>query len=60
MDCSTVQILDITAFGPYIGSPLTAFSAVSSTMRIEASTVPDSMEHVGALEPSAATDGMDE
>ena len=58
-DCSTVRILDITAFGPYIGSPWTAFSATSSAVRIEASTVPDST-HVGAQEPPASTGGMGE
>ncbi len=58
MDCSTVWMLDITAFGPDIGSPLTAFFATLSTIRIEVSTVPDPTEHVGTLEPSAATDGM--
>ena len=56
MDWSTVRILDISAFGPYIGSPSMAFSATSSTLMIEAS-VSDSAERVGALEPSAAAGG---
>ena len=59
IDCSTVRILDITVFGPHIGSPSMAFSATSSTLMIEAS-VSDSAKRVGALEPSAATGGTGE
>ena len=55
-DCSTIRILDITAFGACTGSPSAALSATSSTLMI-AARVLDSVER---LEPSAAPRGMGE
>ena len=58
-DFSTIRILDITVFGAFIGSPSAALSATSSTLMIAASVL-DSVERLGALEPSAARRGTGE